>query len=51
MPKITYIKEISFFMHKHIEHIVNLKGDGNCVFEAISGLLGRGDVNDFLVHQ
>lgn len=30
-------------MHKYIEQIVNVKGDDNCDFQVVSGLLGKGE--------
>lgn len=50
-PKIIFIEEMLLLMHKHIERIVNLKGDGNYGYQAVSGLLDRGNENHFLVHQ
>lgn len=35
LKKVKHIKEISFFMHKHIERIVNVEGDKNCGFRAV----------------
>lgn len=31
------------FMHKYIERIINVKGDGNCGFRVASTLLGKGE--------
>lgn len=39
-------------MHKYIERIVNVKGDGNCGFQVVYALLSKGEVNHTLVcHQ
>lgn len=32
LPKIIHVKEMSLFMHKYIEHIVNVRSDDNCDF-------------------
>lgn len=42
---------MSLFMHKYIEQIVNLKGDSNCSYRAVSGLLGKGGDNHTFVRQ
>ncbi|XP_058764492.1 uncharacterized protein LOC131637943 [Vicia villosa] len=40
------------FMHKYIEWIVNVKGDDNCGYRAISALLDKGEDSHALVcHQ
>lgn len=41
MPKINDIEDMSFFMQKHIDRIVNVKGDGNCGYRVVSDLLGK----------
>ncbi|XP_058772002.1 uncharacterized protein LOC131645808 [Vicia villosa] len=41
-PKIPFIKEMLIFMHKYIERIVNVAGDGKCGYRAVSGLFGNG---------
>ncbi|XP_050895711.1 uncharacterized protein LOC127102382 [Lathyrus oleraceus] len=51
-PKIIFIDEMLVFMHKYIERIVNVAGDGNCGYRAVSSLLGKGEDNHTLVrHQ
>lgn len=50
-PKIPFINEISFFMHKYIERTVNVQGDGNCRYRAVLALLGKGEDNNTLVHH
>ncbi|XP_058776859.1 uncharacterized protein LOC131651208 [Vicia villosa] len=40
-PNIPFIDEMSVFMHKYIDRIVNMVGDGNCGFRAVSALLGK----------
>ncbi|XP_058768454.1 uncharacterized protein LOC131642199 [Vicia villosa] len=42
-PKILFIDEMPVFMHKYIDQIVNMVGDGNCGFRAVSALLGKGE--------
>ncbi|XP_058751582.1 uncharacterized protein LOC131624671 [Vicia villosa] len=50
--KIPFIKEIPIFMHKYIKWIVNVEGDGNCGYRAVSSLLGNGEDSHTLVrHQ
>ncbi|XP_058755968.1 uncharacterized protein LOC131629189 [Vicia villosa] len=50
--KIPFIKETPFLMHKYIKWIVNVVGDGNCGYRAVSGLLGNGEDSHTLVrHQ
>lgn len=46
--KIIFIKEMTLFMHKHIEGIANVKDDNNCNYQTVTGLLGRGEYNHFL---
>ncbi|XP_050887186.1 uncharacterized protein LOC127092367 [Lathyrus oleraceus] len=51
-PKIPFIDEISVFMHKYIEQIVNVVRDVNCRYRAILTLLGKGEDSHTLVfHQ
>lgn len=38
-------------MHKYIEWIVNVKGDSNYGYQAVSTLLGKGEDNYTLVRQ
>lgn len=40
-----------FFMHKYIEQIVNVQGDGNCGYRAVSTLLNKGEDNHTFVHH
>lgn len=50
-PNITFIDEITFFMHKYIERVVNVERDNNCGYRAISTLLGKGEDNHtFALH-
>ncbi|XP_058747057.1 uncharacterized protein LOC131620051 [Vicia villosa] len=49
--KITFIKEMQVFMHKYIERIVNVAGDGNCGYRTVSTLLGNGENSHTLVHH
>ncbi|XP_058784123.1 uncharacterized protein LOC131658890 [Vicia villosa] len=42
-PKIPFIDEMPVFIHKYIDWIVNVAGDGNCGFRAVSALLGKGE--------
>lgn len=39
--KIAFIEEMSVFMHKYIEQIVNVKGDSNYGFQVVYALLGK----------
>ncbi|XP_058776462.1 uncharacterized protein LOC131650773 [Vicia villosa] len=48
-PKISFIDEMPIFMHKYINRIVNVAGDGNCGFWAVSALLGKGEDDHKLV--
>ncbi|XP_050918616.1 uncharacterized protein LOC127136054 [Lathyrus oleraceus] len=50
-PKILFIDEMPLFMHKYIEWIVNVKGDDNYGYRAVSNLLGKGEDNQTLVHH
>lgn len=51
-PKITFIDEMQFFMHKYIKQIVNVEGDDNRSYRAILALLGKGEDRHTLVrHQ
>ncbi|XP_058782385.1 uncharacterized protein LOC131656794 [Vicia villosa] len=50
-PKIPFISEMPVFMHKYIDQIVNVVGDGNCGFRAVSALLGKGEGADELVRH
>lgn len=50
-PKISFIDEMLVFMHKYIEWIVNVVGDVNCSYRAVSALLGKGEYNHTLVHD
>lgn len=45
--KIPFIDEMPIFIHKYIERIVNVVGDGNCGYRAISILLGKEDSHTF----
>ncbi|XP_058741624.1 uncharacterized protein LOC131614010 [Vicia villosa] len=48
----SFIDEMSVFMHKYIERIVNVEGNGNCGYRAVSTLLGKGEDSHALVrHQ
>ncbi|XP_058748410.1 uncharacterized protein LOC131621388 [Vicia villosa] len=52
MPKISFIKEISVSIHLNIERVVNVTGDDNCGYRAVSVLLGNGEDSHTLVrHQ
>ncbi|XP_058756514.1 uncharacterized protein LOC131629756 [Vicia villosa] len=52
LPKIPFIKQMSVFMHKYIERIVNVTEDRNCGYRAISALIGNGEDSHTLVsHQ
>ncbi|XP_058726762.1 uncharacterized protein LOC131598149 [Vicia villosa] len=42
-PKIPFIDGMPIFMHKYIDWIVNVVGDGNCGFRAVLALLGKGE--------
>ncbi|XP_050896430.1 uncharacterized protein LOC127103201 [Lathyrus oleraceus] len=51
-PKIPFIDEIPVFMHKYIERIVNVVGDGNCGYRVVSTLLSKGEDNyTRILHQ
>ncbi|XP_058771929.1 uncharacterized protein LOC131645297 [Vicia villosa] len=51
-PKIPFIDEMPVFMHKYIEQIVNVVGDGNCEFRVVSALLGKGeDAHELVRHD
>ncbi|XP_058783816.1 uncharacterized protein LOC131658552 [Vicia villosa] len=50
-PKIPFNDEMPIFMHKYIDRIVNVVGDGNCGFRAVSALLGKGEDDDKLVRH
>ncbi|XP_058776064.1 uncharacterized protein LOC131650368 [Vicia villosa] len=51
-PKISFIEEMLVFMYKYIERIINIVGDGNCGYLAVSGLLGNGeDSHTLACHQ
>ncbi|XP_058760597.1 uncharacterized protein LOC131633935 [Vicia villosa] len=51
-PKIPFIDEMSVFMHKYIDRIVNVVGDGNCGYLAVSALLGKGeDAHELVRHD
>ncbi|XP_058769861.1 uncharacterized protein LOC131643332 [Vicia villosa] len=51
-PKIPFIDEMSVFMHKYIKQIINVLGDGNCGYQAVSALLGNGEDSHTLIrHQ
>lgn len=51
LPKTKYIEEILVFMHKYIERIVNIEGEGNCGCWANSTLIGKREENHTLVCQ
>ncbi|XP_058763235.1 uncharacterized protein LOC131636641 [Vicia villosa] len=42
-PKIPFIDEMPVFMQKYIDRVVNMAGDDNCGFRAVSTLLGKGE--------
>lgn len=44
LPKIKFIEDMSFFMHKCIDRI-NVESDNNCGFRVTSGLPDKGDVD------
>lgn len=44
-PKISFIDEMMFFMHKYIEWIVNVEGDDNCGYRFVSALLSKWEDN------
>ncbi|XP_058779128.1 uncharacterized protein LOC131653097 [Vicia villosa] len=48
---IVYIDEMSLFMHKYIDNIVDVGGVGNCGYRAVAGLLGKGENNHTLVRR
>ncbi|XP_058784652.1 uncharacterized protein LOC131659484 [Vicia villosa] len=51
-PKIPFIDEMPVFMHKYIDRIVNVVGDGNCGFRAVSALLCKGeDAHELVRHD
>lgn len=41
--KIKHIKEMPLFMQNYIKRIVNVEGDDNCGFWAVSSLLYKGE--------
>ncbi|XP_050875548.1 OVARIAN TUMOR DOMAIN-containing deubiquitinating enzyme 10-like [Lathyrus oleraceus] len=45
LPKIPFIDEMPVFMHKYIERVVNVVGEGNCSYRAVSALLDKGEDN------
>ncbi|XP_058753530.1 uncharacterized protein LOC131651281 [Vicia villosa] len=50
-PIILFIEEMLVFMHKYIDRIFNVLGDGNCGFWAVLALLGKGEEDDKLVRH
>ncbi|XP_058774840.1 uncharacterized protein LOC131649111 [Vicia villosa] len=46
-----YIDELSFFMHKHIENIVDVGTDANCGYRAVVDLLRKREENHTLIRQ
>ncbi|XP_058742301.1 uncharacterized protein LOC131614765 [Vicia villosa] len=50
-PNIPLIDEMSVFMHKYIDRIVNVAGDGNCGFWVVSALLGKGEDAHEVFHR
>lgn len=40
-PKTIHIKDIHVFMYKHIDLIIGVKGDVNCVYYVVSTFLGK----------
>ncbi|XP_058726958.1 uncharacterized protein LOC131598363 [Vicia villosa] len=44
-PKIPFMEEMSVFMHSYIKRIVDVVGDGNYDYRAVSALLGNGEGN------
>ncbi|XP_058776199.1 uncharacterized protein LOC131650509 [Vicia villosa] len=51
-PKIPFIEEIPVFMHPYIKRIVDVAGDSNCGYRAVSALLGNREGSHTLVcHQ
>ncbi|XP_058727221.1 uncharacterized protein LOC131598655 [Vicia villosa] len=48
-PKIPLIDEMQIFIYKYIDQIVNVVGDGNCGFRAVSALLGKEEDSHELV--
>lgn len=51
LQKILHIEEMLVFMHKYIKQILDVKGDSNCGYHAVSTLLGKGEENHTLVLQ
>src|SRR4051812_1550452 len=48
---IVYIDEMPLFMHKYIDNIVDVGGDGNCGYRTVAVLLGKGENNHTLVRR
>ena len=42
---------MSVFMHKYIEWMIDVKGEGNCSYHAVLDFLGREEDNHTLVCQ
>lgn len=48
-PKISFIDEISVFMPKYIERIVDVEGDNNCDYRVVSTLFDKREDDHTLV--
>ncbi|XP_058774330.1 uncharacterized protein LOC131648603 [Vicia villosa] len=50
-PNIPFIEEMPVFMHSYIEQTIDVAGDDNCDYRAVSALLGNGEGSHTIVRH